>query len=50
MHIGSESLSESKELAAHANGLKGISGVVCMAPVYFKPTVQTLHDFLAEAG
>lgn len=47
MHIGSESLVDSIELAKHAAGLPGISGILCMTPVYFKPSVQGLHDFLA---
>eukprot|EP00854_Cymbomonas_tetramitiformis_P013562 gene13562-16035_t len=51
MHIGSESLVESQELAAHAASLNSsIAGLVCMAPVYFKPTVGTLHDFLAAVA
>lgn len=47
MHIGSESLVDSIELAKHASTLKGVFGVLSMTPVYFKPTVQSLHDFLA---
>lgn len=47
MHIGSESLVDSIELAKHAANTKGISGILAMTPVYFKPTVESLHDFLA---
>ena len=47
MHIGSESVVEARELAAHAAATPGISGLVCMAPVYFKPTKESLIDFLA---
>lgn len=50
MHIGSESLVDSIELAKHAAGTKGVSGILAMTPVYFKPTVQTLHDFLAAVA
>lgn len=47
MHIGSESLVDGRELAKHAANTPGIYGILAMTPVYFKPTVQTLHDFLA---
>lgn len=47
MHVGSESLSESIELAQHSAKTDGITGIIAMAPVYFKPTVETLVDFLA---
>eukprot|EP00947_MAST-08B_sp_MAST-8B-sp1_P000119 g119.t1 len=47
MHVGSESLVEARELAAHAQATKGISGILAMTPVYFKPTVDTLTQFLA---
>eukprot|EP00931_Biecheleriopsis_adriatica_P073386 TRINITY_DN47683_c0_g1_i1.p1 TRINITY_DN47683_c0_g1~~TRINITY_DN47683_c0_g1_i1.p1 ORF type:complete len:361 (-),score=98.59 TRINITY_DN47683_c0_g1_i1:381-1397(-) len=47
MHIGSESLVDSIELAKHASKTEGIRGILAMTPVYFKPTVQSLHDFLA---
>lgn len=50
MHIGSESLVDTRELAMHAGSLKGISGILSMTPVYFKPTVATLHDFLAQVA
>merc|ERR1711861_110820 len=46
MHIGSESLVDSVELMAHASKTSGVYGAVCMTPVYFKPTLATLHDFL----
>merc|ERR1711988_1184638 len=29
---------------------KGISGILAMTPVYFKPSVETLHDFLATVA
>jgi len=47
MHIGSESIVDSIDLAKHAAATKGISGILAMTPVYFKPSVETLHDFLA---
>lgn len=50
MHIGSESVVDAKQLAQHAARTKGISGILCMTPVYFKPTVETLHSFLAEVA
>merc|ERR550514_2414750 len=50
MHIGSESLVDIQELARHAAQTKGISGILAMTPVYFKPTVETLHDFLAKVA
>lgn len=50
MHIGSESLVDSIDLAKHAAATKGISGILAMTPVYFKPSVQTLHDFLAAVA
>lgn len=50
MHIGSESLVDSIELAKHAAATDGVSGILAMTPVYFKPTVQTLHDFLASVA
>lgn len=50
MHIGSESLVDARELMAHASKTTGIYGAVCMAPVYFAPTLPTLHDFLVEVA
>jgi N-acetylneuraminate lyase len=50
MHIGSESLVDSVELMAHASKTPGVYGAVCMTPVYFKPTLATLHDFLAAVA
>jgi len=50
MHVGSESLPESMDLTAHASKTPGIYGAVCMSPVYFKPTLETLHDFLAHTA
>jgi N-acetylneuraminate lyase len=47
MHVGSESLVESVELAKHAGSTPGIKGILSMTPVYFKPTTETLLDFLA---
>ena len=49
MHVGSESLPESIELAQHA-ATAGVSGILAMTPVYFKPTVDTLIDFLAAVA
>lgn len=48
MHIGSESLVESRELAAHAASTPGIAGILSMTPVYFKPTVDSLVDFMGN--
>merc|ERR1719326_344657 len=45
MHVGGESVVEAAELASHAAGTQGSSGILAMTPVYFKPTVNTLHDF-----
>ena len=39
MHIGSESLVDSVELARHAAATKGVSGIVAMTPVYVLFTV-----------
>jgi len=50
MHVGSESLVESVELAKHAASTPGIAGILSMTPVYFKPTVDTLVDFLAAVA
>merc|ERR1712203_1039779 len=50
MHVGCESLTDSIALAKHAASLKGVSGILAMTPVYFKPSVQTLHDFLAAVA
>jgi N-acetylneuraminate lyase len=50
MHVGSESLVESIELAKHAAATPGVSGILAMTPVYFKPTVDTLVDFLAQVA
>lgn len=49
MHIGSESLPESIELAHHAATV-GVSGILAMTPVYFKPTIETLVDYLASVA
>ena len=50
MHIGSESVVDSAALAAHAATVKGCYGIVAMTPVYFKPTVASLVDFLAPVA
>ena len=50
MHIGSESLVDSVELARHAAATKGVSGIVAMTPVYFKPSVDTLVDYMATVA
>merc|ERR1719401_1241545 len=41
---------DSIELAGHAARTPGVSGILSMTPVYFKPTLETLHDFLAEVA
>jgi len=50
LHIGSESLVDTRELARHAAATPGISGILAMTPVYFKPTVKTLARFLAKVA
>mmetsp|Transcript_16177 Transcript_16177/g.41627 ORF Transcript_16177/g.41627 Transcript_16177/m.41627 type:complete len:338 (+) Transcript_16177:53-1066(+) len=50
IHVGAESLLDAIELARHAATLPGVSGIVCMPPVYFKPSLETLHDFLAAVS
>lgn len=50
MHIGSESLVDSIDLAKHAASTKGVSGILAMTPVYFKPSVAGLVDFLAAVA
>ncbi|KAH8092943.1 hypothetical protein JL720_5113 [Aureococcus anophagefferens] len=50
MHIGSESIVDSIELARHAGTVKGCRGIVSMTPVYFKPTVDSLIEFLAPVA
>jgi N-acetylneuraminate lyase len=50
MHIGSESLVDSIDLAKHAATVQGLSGILAMTPVYFKPSVESLHDFLAAVA
>ena len=50
MHIGSESIVDSIELARHAGAVKGCKGIVSMTPVYFKPTVDSLIEFLAPVA
>ena len=50
MHIGSESIVDSIELARHAGTVKGCKGIVSMTPVYFKPTVDSLIEFLAPVA
>ena len=49
MHVGSESLVESIELAQHA-ATAGVAGILAMTPVYFKPTTDTLIEFLAAVA
>lgn len=50
VHIGSESVVETADLMRHASQTAGISGAVAMPPVYFKPTLETLHRFLAAVA
>ncbi|CAE7227221.1 NPL [Symbiodinium pilosum] len=50
MHIGAESLQDTLELAAHAASTPGVIGIVCQTPIFFKPNVETLHDYLAAVG
>lgn len=48
MHVGSESVVDAADLAAHSAATDGIKGILAMTPVYFKPTTETLLDFLAH--
>jgi N-acetylneuraminate lyase len=48
MHIGAECLRDARTLAAHAATTAGVSGILAMSPVYFKPSAETLFEFLAE--
>lgn len=50
MHVGAESLLDTIALAKHAASVPGIAGIVAMPPVYFKPSVQSLHDYLAAVA
>lgn len=50
MHIGSESIIEARELAEHSANLTGIAGLVAMTPVYFKPSVDSLVEFVAHVA
>lgn len=50
IHVGAESLIDAIELAKHAASLPGVTGLVSMTPVYYKPSVQTLHDWLAAVA
>jgi len=50
VHIGSESVLDAVELARHAASTKGVSGILSMTPVYYKPTAETLLDFLAAVA
>lgn len=47
VHVGCESLIDAIDLAKHAARTPGVSGITSITPSYFKPTVQSLHDFLA---
>ncbi|CAE7390719.1 npl-a [Symbiodinium microadriaticum] len=50
MHIGAESLVDTLELAVHAAATPGVVGLVCQTPVFFKPSVETLHVYLVAVG
>mmetsp|Transcript_32019 Transcript_32019/g.64724 ORF Transcript_32019/g.64724 Transcript_32019/m.64724 type:complete len:224 (-) Transcript_32019:41-712(-) len=50
VHVGAESVADAMEMARHAASTPGVSGIVCMTPVFFKPTLVTLHDFLAAVA
>lgn len=50
MHIGSESLVDTIALARHAANTTGVTGIVAMTPVYFKPSVESLGEFLAQVA
>mmetsp|Transcript_31390 Transcript_31390/g.57641 ORF Transcript_31390/g.57641 Transcript_31390/m.57641 type:complete len:350 (+) Transcript_31390:60-1109(+) len=50
MHIGAESLADTMQLAAHAANTTGIAGIVSQTPLYFKPSLEGLHEYLAIVG
>merc|ERR1719387_660972 len=50
MHIGSENLVDAKALAAHSAKTPGVVGILAMTPMYFKPSADTLFDFLVEVA
>jgi len=50
MHIGCESLLDTMDLAKHAAQTQGVTGIVSMTPLFFKPTVESLHDWLAAVA
>jgi len=50
MHIGGESLVDTMKLAEHAGKTAGITGIVSQTPLYFKPSLETLHEFLKLVG
>jgi len=50
MHVGAESLLDSRELAAHAESV-GCDGIAAVAPSYFRAaTVTALVDFMSEVA
>eukprot|EP00906_Rhabdomonas_costata_P026676 RCo037998 len=50
VHIGTQNLPETKELAAHAEALK-VDAIACMAPVFFRPAdVNSLVQWLAAVA
>jgi N-acetylneuraminate lyase len=46
VHVGCESLLDTVELARHAAALPGVAGIVAMPTVFFKPSLQTLVQYL----
>ncbi|CAE7620483.1 npl-a [Symbiodinium natans] len=50
IHVGAESVVDTIALAQHAALTAGVAGLVCQTPTFFKPSVETLHDYLVEVG
>lgn len=49
IHVGSQCLEESKELARHANTLLCCDGIAALPPFYFKPaSIEILIEFLKK--
>eukprot|EP00933_Yihiella_yeosuensis_P085137 TRINITY_DN9993_c2_g1_i2.p1 TRINITY_DN9993_c2_g1~~TRINITY_DN9993_c2_g1_i2.p1 ORF type:complete len:322 (-),score=59.56 TRINITY_DN9993_c2_g1_i2:229-1158(-) len=50
IHVGCESVADAMELARHASSLEGISGITAQTPTFFKPSLDTLAEFLAAVA
>lgn len=49
-HVGAESIVDAMELAEHAANTEGITGILAMTPLYFKPTAESLVKLLAKVA